>query len=152
MDLQEAWVRGNSISEMARTTGRDRKTVRRLLRESGARPRAAREVSSKLDPFRAYLLERVLGEDPVSNSEVLLDEIRAQGYSGGRSILKEFCSPRGGRRRAQAVEKSRNGMLPPVKASAIIHIHVRPLSRLNPGAQLESREPPPGAPHRPARS
>ncbi len=93
MDLHEAWVGGKSISEVARLTGRDRKTVRRLLREGGPRPRAAREVSSKLDPFRAYLLGRVLGEDPVSNSEVLFDEIRAQGYSGGRSILKEFLQP-----------------------------------------------------------
>ncbi len=93
MDLHEAWVRGKSISEVARLTGRDRKTVRRLLRDGGPRPRATREVSSKLDPFRAYLLGRVLGEDPVSNSEVLFDEIRAQGYSGGRSILKEFLQP-----------------------------------------------------------
>ncbi|MBJ7595920.1 MAG: helix-turn-helix domain-containing protein [Candidatus Dormibacteraeota bacterium] len=32
MQLQEAWVHGKSISEIARLTGRDRKTVRRLLR------------------------------------------------------------------------------------------------------------------------
>ncbi len=37
MDLHEAWVGGKSISEVARLTGRDRKTVRRLLRDGGWR-------------------------------------------------------------------------------------------------------------------
>jgi predicted transcriptional regulator len=49
MDVHEAWVRGKSISEIARLTGRDRKTIRRLLREGGPKPRAQREVGSKLD-------------------------------------------------------------------------------------------------------
>ena len=46
MDVHEAWVRGKSISEIARLTGRDRKTIRRLLREGGPKPRAQREVGS----------------------------------------------------------------------------------------------------------
>ena len=33
LDVHEAWRRGKSISAMARETGRDRKTIRRLLRE-----------------------------------------------------------------------------------------------------------------------
>jgi transposase len=93
MDVHEAWVKGKSISEIARLTGRDRKTIRRLLREGGPKPRAQREVGSKLDPYRQYLLGRMLGEDPVSNAEVLFDEIREMGYEGGRSILKEFLHP-----------------------------------------------------------
>jgi transposase len=93
MDIHEAWVRGKSISEIAQLTGRDRKTVRRLLQEGGPRPRAPRQVSSKLDPYREYLLGRVLGDDPVSNAEVLFDEIREMGYTGGRTILKEFLHP-----------------------------------------------------------
>jgi hypothetical protein len=40
MDVHEAWVKGKSISEIARLTGRDRKTIRRLLREGGPKPRA----------------------------------------------------------------------------------------------------------------
>jgi transposase len=50
-------------------------------------------VISKLDPFREYLLSRVLGEGPVTNAEVLYDEIRERGYEGGRTILKEFLRP-----------------------------------------------------------
>jgi transposase len=34
-----------------------------------------------------------LGGDPVSNAEVLFDEIREMGYAGGRTILKEFLHP-----------------------------------------------------------
>lgn len=93
LDVHEAWVRGKSISEIARLTGHDRKTIRRLLREGGPKPRAPREVGSKLDAFREYLLGRILGDDPVTNAEVLYDEIREQGYSGGRTILKEFMQP-----------------------------------------------------------
>lgn len=93
LDVHEAWIRGKSISEIARLSGRDRKTIRRLVREGGPRPRSSRQVSSKLDPFRQYLLGRVLGEYPVSNAEVLYDEIRERGYRGGRTILKDFLQP-----------------------------------------------------------
>jgi transposase len=93
MDVHDAWVRGKSISEIARQTGRDRKTIRRLLREGAQAARKPRQISSKLDPFREYLLARMVSEDPVSNAEVLYDEIRELGYRGGRSILKEFMHP-----------------------------------------------------------
>jgi hypothetical protein len=96
MDVHDAWVRGKSISEIARQTGHDRKTIRRLLREGTQAARKPRQISSKLDPFREYLLARMVSEDPVSNAEVLYDEIRELGYRGGRSILKEFMQAAGG--------------------------------------------------------
>jgi transposase len=93
MDIHELWVRGKSISAISRLTGRDRKTIRRLL-EGGQRQRKPRELLSKLDPFREYILTRMLAEeDPVNNAEVIYDEICAKGYTGGRSILKEFMQP-----------------------------------------------------------
>jgi transposase len=80
-------VAGASV--IARLTGRDRKTVRRLL-AVGQQPRP-REVASKLDPCREYILARMQAdEDPVSNAEVIYDEICARGLTGSRSILKEF--------------------------------------------------------------
>jgi transposase len=88
MDIHEAWVKGKSISEISRVTGRDRKTIRRLLQGGAPTERKPRLVTSKLDRFREYLLARMLGEDPVTNAEVLFDEIREQSYDGGRSILK----------------------------------------------------------------
>ncbi len=51
---------GNGIREIARETGVARNTVRRYLRDEGAaryKPRPPR--STKLDPFRAYITERL---------------------------------------------------------------------------------------------
>ncbi len=93
LDVRDLWRAGKSISEIARLTGRDRKTVRRLVREKAPGPRAPRGVSSKLDPFRDYLLLQRLLQDKVSNAAVLFDEIRERGYTGGRSILWEFLHP-----------------------------------------------------------
>jgi hypothetical protein len=46
-----------------------------------------------MDRVREFLLAVMLGEDPVTNAEVLFDEIREQGYEGGRSILQEVMTP-----------------------------------------------------------
>jgi len=92
LDVRDLWRAGKSLSEIARLTGRDRKTLRRIVREGAAKPRAPRLVSSKLDPFRDYLLQRLL-QDKVSNAAVLFDEVRERGYTGGRSILWEFQHP-----------------------------------------------------------
>jgi len=62
MDVHDAWVRGKSISEIARQCGRDRKTIRRLLRGGAQAARKPRQISSKLGPFREYLLARMVGE------------------------------------------------------------------------------------------
>jgi transposase len=50
-------------------------------------------VSSKLDGYREYLIDRMLGPDKVTNAAVLYDEICERGYTGGRSILWEFLRP-----------------------------------------------------------
>ncbi|MGG4024652.1 IS21-like element IS5376 family transposase, partial [Geobacillus stearothermophilus] len=47
---------------------------------------------SKLDPFKPYLQKRML-EDGVFNSEKLFFEIRQQGYTGGKTILKDYMKP-----------------------------------------------------------
>lgn len=41
MDVHEGWVRGKTVSEISRLTGRDRKTIRKLLLQGGRR-RASR--------------------------------------------------------------------------------------------------------------
>ena len=67
-----------------------RNTVRRYLRVEGL-PRYEREARpSKLDPFKRYLEERVKAAAPDwIPATVLLRELRALGYSGGYSILKD---------------------------------------------------------------
>jgi len=81
-----------SIRAIARRLDISRNTVRKYLRAPGlpvAKPRPRRP--SKLDPFRDHVRRRlVVGVD---NCVVLLRELRAQGYAGSYSILKDHVRP-----------------------------------------------------------
>jgi len=82
---------GVSVSEIARRMGLDRKTVRNALRceswpDDDARVRVTR--SSKLDAYKPYIEAR-LEKAPLSAVR-LFEEIRAQGYDGRMTILREF--------------------------------------------------------------
>ena len=82
---------GRSKSAIARELGIDRKTVRRALaaeRTPAFRP-AAR--SSKLDSFKDYIRMRLA--DGMTNAVKLLRELKAQGYTGSISILRDCCAP-----------------------------------------------------------
>jgi transposase len=91
--IRELAQRKVPISEIARRTGRDRKTVRKVL--SSPAPKVHGNVGKakrgKLAPFREYLLERI--DQGCLNGTVLLEEIRRQGYTGGISILRELLTP-----------------------------------------------------------
>jgi transposase len=84
---------GKSIRAISRMLDVSRNTVRRYLRSSGL-PRYQREVRpSKLDPFKQYLDERVKAATPDwIPATVLLRELRALGYAGGYSILKDYLA------------------------------------------------------------
>jgi len=96
----EEWVmikclaqQGLSISEIARRTGADRKTVRKQLQEAGPPrygPRPPRPT--KLGPYTAYLQQRL--QEGVFNCATLLRELRQQGYLGGITRLRLFVHPR----------------------------------------------------------
>jgi len=81
---------GKSIREIARMLDVSRNTVRRYLRSEGL-PRYQRETrSSKLDSYKQYIDERVKAAAPDwIPATVLLRELRALGYAGGYSILKD---------------------------------------------------------------
>jgi transposase/DNA replication protein DnaC len=86
------YSQGLSIREIARRTGHDRKTIRKYLHADEIPkygPRPARP--SKLDPFKDYLLGRMA--EGIFNANRLLAEIRELGYSGGKTILKDFLKP-----------------------------------------------------------
>jgi transposase len=83
---------GVPIKAIARQLGISRNAVRRALRRQGPPQRKPRIRASKLDPYKDYLLAR-LAEFPELSAEALYEEIRARGYDGGRSILKEFTFP-----------------------------------------------------------
>ena len=85
---------GKSIREIARETGIARNTVRRYLRHGEAvryKPRPPRPT--KLDPFKAYIVERLAAAAPeLIPASVLLMELRERGYPGGYTMLKRFVA------------------------------------------------------------
>jgi transposase len=84
-------TQGTSIHQIARELGLARNTVRKYLRgkpTAAARPKRA----SKLDPFKDQI-RRWVAEDHLLNCETMLDRLRARGYTGQVSILKDFVQP-----------------------------------------------------------
>ncbi len=102
--IREMHRKGLSISEIARQTGRDRKTVRKIIRTEqwavGNNPaRRRRKKGQKLAPFEGYLKQR-LGEG-VLNTRKLLRELKARGYQGGLTNSSYMCSRTGPRARSE---------------------------------------------------
>lgn len=82
---------GLSVSDIARRTGLDRKTVRRYIAR-GLEPPAygpRKPRPTRLDSYRAYLRERVAAF-PELRASRLLRELRAMGYRGGYTQLTDF--------------------------------------------------------------
>lgn len=82
---------GLSIQEIARSTGHDRKTVRKYLK-AGLEPpvygpRAPR--GSLLDPYKDFIRER-LQATPQLTAVRLDREICELGYGGSHTIVKDF--------------------------------------------------------------
>lgn len=92
-ELQQLKRQGLSISQISSITGFSRPTIRKYLSGSQQTPRYGPRSPrpSKLDPFKPYLQERMA--TGVWNAVVLLAEIKARGYSGEYSILKDFLRP-----------------------------------------------------------
>src|SRR5665213_3590096 len=92
VEIQVLHRQGKSIRAIARATGLARNSVRAVLRgEHDGRygPRVPR--STKLDDFKAILRARIEAAGPIRlPATVLLREIRAEGYAGGITQLKEF--------------------------------------------------------------
>jgi transposase len=104
-ELSELKREGVGIQAISDLTGYDPKTVRKYLLEPEAAPeytpRAA--ASSKLDDHTPYLAERL--KAGVWNAQVLLRELKQQGYQGGYTILKDWLQPQRAEARATAVRR-----------------------------------------------
>ncbi|MFD2170553.1 IS21 family transposase [Tumebacillus lipolyticus] len=90
--IKEMKQRGMSITAISKELGRDRKTIRSWLREESPETyQRTLEKPEKLAPFKAYVRKRM--EVGCLNAVVILDEIRAAGYTGGITRLRDFMRP-----------------------------------------------------------
>jgi transposase len=84
---------GKSIRDIARMLKISRNTVRRYVRGEGLPRYERRARPSKLDDYKQYVAERVRAAAPEwIPATVLLRELRALGYPGGVSILKDHLA------------------------------------------------------------
>ena len=114
-EITELRRQGLSITQIGTLTGFDRKTIRKYLGNPklpryGPRPKRG----SRLEPFRAYLDERLAAG--VWNAVVLLAELKERGYAGGYTVLKDYLRPL--RRQATTVAVRRHRAIKPSSTGA----------------------------------
>ena len=90
--IRELLREGLSVSEIARRSGRDRKTIRKI-RKHPIHPASQerQKRGSRLDPFKPYLRHRAGAG--VLNATKLLEEVRRQGYTGRIGLVRKFVHP-----------------------------------------------------------
>jgi transposase len=89
--IHELVIQGKSIRQIAQELDLARNTVRKYLRGSPTAVARAKR-GSKLDPYKEQIVKWVQ-EDHLYNCTTMLPRLKALGYSGGMSILKEFVLP-----------------------------------------------------------
>ena len=99
--ILDLYRKGVSISEIARRTGHDRKTVRSLLHQPVVpAPKPVRPRPRKIDPYIPYLEQRIA--DGVLNGRKLCRELQAHGYPGRETQVRLFLKPYRQARKAAA--------------------------------------------------
>jgi transposase len=90
--IKDLYRQGVMISEIARRTGHDRKTIRSVIDAPlTPAPKHRQRKARKLDPFVPYLQKRI--DEGVMNAQKLYQEILAQGYSGKDRAVRAFVQP-----------------------------------------------------------
>lgn len=93
MEITVLAKHGMSIRGIMEATGKSRNTVRRYVRggaQAAVRKPAAKRPE-KLDPFKDYIVARMKAAAPdVIPAAVLFREIKARGYEGGLTRVKDF--------------------------------------------------------------
>ena len=82
---------GLTVSQIARQSGLDRKTVRRYIARGLEPPTYGprRPKPALLDPFTGYLRERVKAYPGLTGTR-LLRELKERGYTGGYTAVTDF--------------------------------------------------------------
>ena len=94
MEIRVLAKHGKGVREMAREVGVSRNTVRRYLRSTDvARYRERPPQPGKLLAFEDFIRHRLASALPDRlAATVLLRELRARGYAGGYTLVKDFVA------------------------------------------------------------
>lgn len=92
--IKQMHKQGASIIDIATQVGCSERTVRRYLKYPEPPAKKTRHKMAKLKPFMDYI-DTHLAEN-IWNGEVILAEIKAMGYTGGRSMLRYYCRRKSG--------------------------------------------------------
>lgn len=99
--IKELYQAGVTISDIARQTGHDRKTIRRAIQKPLLAVSQSRQAKvRKLAPYIPYLERRM--SEGVYNAQKLYQELCAQGYGGKDRQVRAFVQPYRDARRTQA--------------------------------------------------
>ena len=128
--IKDFAAKGKRAGEISREIGVSENTARKYMRQP-ARPHGLiwRSKPSKLDPYKPYLQE--LMNQGIFNCVVLMERIRAKGYNGSMTILKDYVQPFRPAKAASAVQRYETlpgkqaqmdwGMCPFVDTNGILH-------------------------------
>lgn len=94
VDIHALKRQGMTISEIARRTNHDRKTIRAYLNGDRVPGRRERAAPDSFDAFVDYATARLV-EDPHLWAATLLDELRPLGYAGSYPTLTRQIRDRG---------------------------------------------------------
>ena len=111
-DIRRLWSEGYCISEIARRTGHDRKTVRKFLDEVDFSPEPPAGVvpgPSKLDPYKPTIdsileADRHVWRKQRHTARKILAELRRAGYDGGYTLVQKYVHDRKLEMRGRAPE------------------------------------------------
>jgi transposase len=90
--IQNQATQGRYLKDIASQLGVHPRTVRRALKRGSAPKGRCGSRASKLDPFKSKV-DALLAEG-VRNAVVILREIQALGYAGGRTVLTDYIRPK----------------------------------------------------------
>ncbi|WP_019224716.1 IS21 family transposase [Dehalobacter sp. E1] len=90
--IRDLKSKGMNVTQIARELDLDRKTVSKWIKsnELPAYRKRARS-KSKLDNYTTYIAQRM--NEGCVNAMILFDEIKAMGYQGRMTILRDFMKP-----------------------------------------------------------
>lgn len=92
MEIREKYKKGMSIAGLALEYGYCEKTIRKWVKRNDLpRYKKRAKKAGKLEPYKKYIMNRMA--EGVFNCEILLREIRSQGYAGGKTLIKDFVAP-----------------------------------------------------------